>query len=61
MAAKVIDGKALATTVRQEFKRRTDSLIEAGLRPGLAVILVGDNPASRAYVRNKTKACAAPA
>ncbi|WP_340122512.1 bifunctional methylenetetrahydrofolate dehydrogenase/methenyltetrahydrofolate cyclohydrolase FolD [Methylobacter svalbardensis] len=58
MAAKVIDGKALAATVRQEFKRRTDSLIEAGLRPGLAVILVGDNPASRAYVRNKTKACA---
>jgi methylenetetrahydrofolate dehydrogenase (NADP+)/methenyltetrahydrofolate cyclohydrolase len=58
MAAKVIDGKALAASVRQEFKRRTDSLIEAGLRPGLAVILVGDNPASRAYVRNKTKACA---
>ncbi len=58
MAAKVIDGKAVAATVRQEFKRRTDSLIEAGLRPGLAVILVGDNPASRAYVRNKTKACA---
>lgn len=58
MAAKVIDGKALAATVRQAFKRRTDSLIEAGLRPGLAVILVGDNPASRAYVRNKTKACA---
>jgi len=58
MAAKVIDGKALAATVRQAFKRRTDSLIEAGLRPGLAVILVGDNPASRAYVRNKTNACA---
>lgn len=58
MAAKIIDGKALAATVRQAFKRRTDSLIEAGLRPGLAVILVGDNPASRTYVRNKTKACA---
>lgn len=58
MAAKVIDGKAVAATVRQEFKRRTDSLIEGGLRPGLAVILVGDNPASRTYVRNKTKACA---
>lgn len=58
MAAKVIDGKAVAATVRQEFKRRTDSLIEGGLRPGLAVILVGDNPASQTYVRNKTKACA---
>lgn len=58
MVAKVIDGKAVAATVRQEFKRRTDSLIEAGLRPGLAVILVGDNPASMVYVRNKTNACA---
>jgi methylenetetrahydrofolate dehydrogenase (NADP+)/methenyltetrahydrofolate cyclohydrolase len=44
--------------VRQAFKRRTDSLIEVGLRPGLAVILVVDNPASHAYVRNKIKACA---
>jgi 5,10-methylene-tetrahydrofolate dehydrogenase/methenyl tetrahydrofolate cyclohydrolase len=39
MVTKVIDGKAVAATVRQAFKRRTDSLIKAGLRPGLAVIL----------------------
>lgn len=58
MVAKVIDGKAVAAIVRQEFKRRADLLIKTGIRPGLAVILVGDNAASKVYVRNKTKACA---
>jgi methylenetetrahydrofolate dehydrogenase (NADP+)/methenyltetrahydrofolate cyclohydrolase len=58
MVAKVIDGKAVAAMVRQEFKRRADLLVKTGIRPGLAVILVGDNAASKVYVRNKNKACA---
>lgn len=52
-----IDGKALATRIRKEVKGETETLITQGVRPGLAVILVGDDPASAIYVRNKEKAC----
>lgn len=58
MSAKIIDGKAIAKKLRAEYHVRVDELKSRhGVIPGLAVILVGDNPASRAYVRTKIKAC----
>lgn len=58
MTAKIIDGNAVAGEVREGCKKRADALRQLGITPGLAVIIVGDNPASRAYVGNKVKACA---
>ncbi len=58
MTARLIDGKALAQTIRAGFAREVDRLAAHGVQPGLAVILVGDDPASAVYVRNKVKACA---
>jgi methylenetetrahydrofolate dehydrogenase (NADP+)/methenyltetrahydrofolate cyclohydrolase len=55
--AKIIDGNALAASTRADVARRTAHLTGLGLTPGLAVVLVGDNPASQVYVRNKVKAC----
>ena len=57
MAAKILDGKSLAAQLRAEVKQRTAELARRGLRPGLAVILAGDDAASRVYVRNKVAAC----
>jgi methylenetetrahydrofolate dehydrogenase (NADP+)/methenyltetrahydrofolate cyclohydrolase len=57
MAARRIDGKALADTVLEECRTRVEALAARGVHPGLAVILVGNNPASRAYIGNKVKAC----
>ena len=57
MSALLIDGNALSQQMRADFASRTQSLIAQGVRPGLAVILVGENPASQVYVRNKVKAC----
>lgn len=57
MTARIIDGKALATEVRNALGPRVARLNAAGHRPGLAVILVGDDPASAVYVRNKALAC----
>ena len=57
MTARIIDGKALATEVRNTLVARVARLNAAGHRPGLAVILVGDDPASAIYVRNKALAC----
>ncbi len=57
MSAQIIDGKQLARDVRADWKRRVVDLTERGVKPGLAVIIVGDNPASTIYVRNKVKAC----
>lgn len=54
----ILDGKALAAEIRAELKTRVDRLAARGHRPGLAVILVGDDSASQVYVRNKIKACA---
>ena len=56
--AKIIDGKAAAAEVREGLKERCAELSARGIVPGLAVILVGDDPASRVYVRNKERACA---
>lgn len=57
MSAKILDGNALAREVRAEWKVRAVRLAEKGMQPGLAVVIVGDNPASSIYVRNKAKAC----
>ena len=57
MAATIIDGKSLAAAVRASLKSRIAALAERGVRPGLAAILAGDDPASRVYVRNKARAC----
>jgi methylenetetrahydrofolate dehydrogenase (NADP+)/methenyltetrahydrofolate cyclohydrolase len=57
MTAQLIDGNALSQQVRAEVAQRAAALSARGLKPGLAVVLVGDNPASQVYVRNKVKAC----
>jgi len=58
MTARIIDGKAIAQNVRNEVRRSVDGMVGRGLRrPGLAVLMVGDNPASQVYVRNKRRAC----
>ncbi len=58
MSARIIDGKAIAATIREEQKKRILRLQQQhGVRPGLAVILVGSDPASQVYVRNKVTAC----
>jgi methylenetetrahydrofolate dehydrogenase (NADP+)/methenyltetrahydrofolate cyclohydrolase len=57
MIASVIDGNALSSTLRQQVSERVITLQKHGIKAGLAVILVGDNPASQVYVRNKVKAC----
>lgn len=58
MPARIIDGKAVAARVKGEVGLRAQSLRARGLVPGLAVIIVGDDPASRVYVNSKKKACA---
>lgn len=57
MTAQLIDGLALAKQTRADVAARAAALTARGHRPGLAVVLVGDNPASQVYVRNKVKAC----
>jgi methylenetetrahydrofolate dehydrogenase (NADP+)/methenyltetrahydrofolate cyclohydrolase len=58
MSATVLDGKALAARIRGDLKVDTEQLAAAGITPGLAVVLVGEDPASQIYVRSKTAACA---
>ena len=57
MNAQLIDGNALSRQLRADVGARVNALKARGITPGLAVILVGDNPASQVYVRNKVKAC----
>src|SRR5262245_51393522 len=58
MAARILDGKKLAETIRGETAAAAAAFAkETGSRPGLAAVLVGENPASQVYVRNKRKAC----
>jgi methylenetetrahydrofolate dehydrogenase (NADP+)/methenyltetrahydrofolate cyclohydrolase len=57
MSAKILDGKSLAAQVRAEVKEGVARLAQRGIRPGLAVILAGDDPASKVYVRHKVLAC----
>lgn len=58
-AATIIDGKAISAEVRQEAAERVKQLKSQGITPGLAVVLVGEDPASQVYVRNKEAACKA--
>src|SRR3954462_11249933 len=55
--SRLIEGRAIAEKVYEELRREIGELKQAGRTPGLAVVLVGDNPASRAYVRSKDKMC----
>jgi methylenetetrahydrofolate dehydrogenase (NADP+)/methenyltetrahydrofolate cyclohydrolase len=58
MSARIIDGKAIAARVRRQVREQVDKRLESGRRrPGLAVVLVGNDPASEIYVRNKRSAC----
>lgn len=57
MSFQIIDGKAVAAEIYEELRPRVSRLIASGCQPGLAVVLVGNNPASQVYVRNKEKAC----
>lgn len=57
MKAKIIDGKAVAAKIKEQIKNEVTLLKEKGKVPGLAVVIVGNNPASRVYVNNKKKAC----
>ena len=59
MPAQLLDGKTIAARIRQAIKARIEQRLSAGHRPpGLAVVLVGANPASQVYVRSKRSACA---
>ena len=53
----IIDGKAVSQRLREELKGEVEALIKEGITPGLAVVLVGEDPASQVYVRNKIRAC----
>ena len=57
MSAKIIDGKAISQQIKDELKEKTAALKEKGIEVTLAVILVGEDPASQVYVRNKKRAC----
>jgi methylenetetrahydrofolate dehydrogenase (NADP+)/methenyltetrahydrofolate cyclohydrolase len=57
MAAQLLDGKSLAAQVRAAVKDKVARLAQRGIQPGLAVILAGEDPASRVYVKNKVRAC----
>lgn len=57
MSASIINGKQLVSEIREQLKQEIGELTAGGVRPGLAVVLVGDDPASAVYVRNKAKAC----
>jgi methylenetetrahydrofolate dehydrogenase (NADP+) / methenyltetrahydrofolate cyclohydrolase len=59
MSAKILDGKALAARIKGELGQTVTALRARGVAPGLAVVLVGEDPASQIYVRNKTASCAA--
>jgi len=59
MSASIINGKEIASAIREEIRAETEALKARGIVPGLAVVLVGDDPASKVYVGNKEKACLA--
>src|SRR4051812_10796764 len=59
MSAILLDGTRIANDIKAEVALDAKSLLSAGIRPGLAAVLVGNNPASEIYVRNKVRACEA--
>jgi methylenetetrahydrofolate dehydrogenase (NADP+)/methenyltetrahydrofolate cyclohydrolase len=58
MAATIIDGKATAAAIKEELRERAHALTQQGVTPGLATVLIGDDPSSHVYVRSKHRACA---
>ena len=58
MTAQILDGKALAATIKADLTERVAALKERGVTPGLGTVLVGDDPGSHAYVRGKHRDCA---
>src|SRR5512146_3030479 len=57
MSAILLDGTKIANEIKAEVAAEANALFEAGIRPGLAAVLVGDDPASEVYVRSKVRAC----
>src|SRR5246127_918074 len=57
MSATILDGSKIAQDIRSEVAAEVKTMVAAGVRPGLAVVLVGHNPASEIYVRGKVKSC----
>ena len=57
MSAKILDGKAVSQRIKTELKAEVEKLKQTGIKPALAVVIVGDDPASKIYVRNKKLAC----
>ncbi len=57
MSARILSGTTIAGAIRQDVRQQVDRLSARGVRPGLGVVLVGEDPASAVYVRNKTRAC----
>ena len=57
MSTQIINGKEVSARIKGELKNQVAELKEKGINPGLAVVIVGDDPASRVYVNNKKKAC----
>jgi methylenetetrahydrofolate dehydrogenase (NADP+) / methenyltetrahydrofolate cyclohydrolase len=57
MSGQIISGKAISETIKSELQAQVAKLVEQGIKPGLAVIIVGENPASQVYVRNKARTC----
>ena len=57
MSAQIINGKNISDSIREELRQEVEQLKQKGITPGLVVILVGEDPASQVYVRNKAKAC----
>ena len=57
MAARILDGNAIRDQIYGELAGEISALAAAGIRPGLAAVLVGDNPASKVYVKSKIAAC----
>ena len=57
MSAKILDGKAVSQRIKTELKAEVEKLNQTGIKPALAVVIVGDDPASKIYVRNKKLAC----
>ena len=59
MTAKIIDGKLISSQIKEELKKEISELKEKGITPGIAVVIVGEDPASKVYVGQKEKSCAA--
>ena len=57
MSAKILDGKQLSADIKENLRQEVEQITKTGRTPGLAVVIVGDDPASHVYVRNKKRAC----